>query len=565
MLTHLYIRDFAIIDQVELELASGMTTLTGETGAGKSILVDALGLALGDRADSGAVRHGCERAEVSIGFDVSALPGFLAWLNEQGIDAEDECLIRRIITREGRSRGFINNHPVPMQTLQQAGNWLVDIHGQHEHQSLLRRDVQRELLDDFAGHDDLRRDVAECFGQWRTLKEQWQALQQAAGERESRLDLLRYQVQELDALQPVADEAAALEEEHTRLHHANRLLETCQRALQLLYEDEGALSAQLGHTTQELAQLQLYDARLATPLQLLGEAAIQLDEAAAELRNYVSDVDLDPQRLQEVEDRMNALHDAARKHRVEVAELPALHARLQEELAGLEHSDVKLAGLQTDIDAAAARYRELAKKLGAGRKRAAKTLGKQVSAHIHTLSMPGGRFDIVLDERTAEDFSPQGMEQIEFQVSANPGQPLRPLTKVASGGELSRISLAIQVATARNVRVPTLIFDEVDVGIGGGVAEMVGKQLRTLGVSHQVLCITHLPQVAALAHHHLQVSKQTRDGQTFTAIVPLTETARCEEIARMLGGMEITRQTRAHAKEMIARARGDATLGEVTS
>ena len=564
MLTHLYIRDFAIIDQVELELAAGMTALTGETGAGKSILVDALGLALGDRADSGTVRHGCERAEVSIGFDVSGLPAFLAWLNEQGIDAEEECIIRRVITREGRSRGFLNNHPVPMQTLQQAGSWLVDIHGQHEHQSLLRRDVQRELLDDFAGHGALCRDLAESYGHWQTLNEQFRALQQAAGDRESRLDLVRYQVQELDALNPAADEAAALEEEHTRLHHANRLLETCQRALQSLYEDEGALSAQLGHTTQELAQLQRYDARLATPLQLLGEAAIQLDEAAAELRNYVADVDLDPQRLLEVEGRMNALHDAARKHRVEVEELPALHAQLQEELANLENSDVKLAGMQKDIDAAAARYRDLAKKLSSGRKRAAKTLGTQVSAHIHSLGMPGGRFSIDLTARAAADYSPHGMEQVEYQVSANPGQPLRPLTKVASGGELSRISLAIQVVTARNVRVPTLIFDEVDVGIGGGIAEMVGKQLRTLGASHQVLCITHLPQVAALAHHHLQVSKQTRDGQTFTAIVPLSETARCEEIARMLGGMEITRQTRAHAKEMIARAQGDAALGEVT-
>jgi DNA repair protein RecN (Recombination protein N) len=554
MLTHLYIRDFAIIDQVELELASGMTALTGETGAGKSILVDALGLALGDRADSSAVRHGRERAEVSVGFDVRTLPAFLAWLHEQGIEAEDECLIRRIVTREGRSRGFINNHPVPMQTLQQAGRWLVDIHGQHEHQSLLRRDVQRELLDDFAGHHALCQELAEHHARWRALTDQWQDLQRAAGERESRLDLLRYQVQELDALQPCADEAAALEEEHTRLHHANRLLETCQRAVQLLYDDEGALCSRLGHTTQELTELQRYDARLAAPLQLLGEAAIQLDEATAELRNYVSDFDLDPQRLMEVEGRMNALHDAARKHRVDVAELPALHARLQGELAGLENGDVKLAELQREIDAAAARYRELAKKLSAGRKRAAKTLGTQVSGHIHALGMPGGRFGIDLAARAAEDFSPYGMEQIEFQVSANPGQPLRPLTKVASGGELSRISLAIQVATARNVRIPTLIFDEVDVGIGGGVAEMVGKQLRTLGGSHQVLCITHLPQVAALAHDHLQVSKQTRDGQTFTAIVPLTEAARCEEIARMLGGMEITRQTRAHAKEMIARA-----------
>jgi DNA repair protein RecN (Recombination protein N) len=558
MLTHLHIRDFAIIDQVELELASGMTALTGETGAGKSILVDALGLALGDRADSSAVRHGRERAEVSVGFDVGTLPAFLAWLHEQGIEAEDECLIRRIVTREGRSRGFINNHPVPMQTLQQAGRWLVDIHGQHEHQSLLRRDVQRELLDDFAGHHALCQELAEHHARWRALTDQWQDLQRAAGERESRLDLLRYQVQELDALQPCADEAAALEEEHTRLHHANRLLETCQRAVQLLYDDEGALCSRLGHTTQELTELQRYDARLAAPLQLLGEAAIQLDEATAELRNYVSDFDLDPQRLMEVEGRMNALHDAARKHRVDVAELPALHARLQGELAGLENGDVKLAELQREIDAAAARYRELAKKLSAGRKRAAKTLGTQVSGHIHALGMPGGRFGIDLAARAAEDFYPDGMEQIEFQVSANPGQPLRPLTKVASGGELSRISLAIQVATARNVRVPTLIFDEVDVGIGGGVAEMVGKQLRTLGGSHQVLCITHLPQVAALAHDHLQVSKQTRDGQTFTAIVPLTEAARCEEIARMLGGMEITRQTRAHAKEMIARARSPA-------
>jgi DNA repair protein RecN (Recombination protein N) len=558
MLTHLHIRDFAIIDQVELELASGMTALTGETGAGKSILVDALGLALGDRADSSAVRHGRERAEVSVGFDVGTLPAFLAWLHEQGIEAEDECLIRRIVTREGRSRGFINNHPVPMQTLQQAGRWLVDIHGQHEHQSLLRRDVQRELLDDFAGHHALCQELAEHHARWRALTDQWQDLQRAAGERESRLDLLRYQVQELDALQPCADEAAALEEEHTRLHHANRLLETCQRAVQLLYDDEGALCSRLGHTTQELTELQRYDARLAAPLQLLGEAAIQLDEATAELRNYVSDFDLDPQRLMEVEGRMNALHDAARKHRVDVAELPALHARLQGELAGLENGDVKLAELQREIDAAAARYRELAKKLSAGRKRAAKTLGTQVSGHIHALGMPGGRFGIDLAARAAEDFSPYGMEQIEFQVSANPGQPLRPLTKVASGGELSRISLAIQVATARNVRIPTLIFDEVDVGIGGGVAEMVGKQLRTLGGSHQVLCITHLPQVAALAHDHLQVSKQTRDGQTFTAIVPLTEAARCEEIARMLGGMEITRQTRAHAKEMIARARSPA-------
>jgi DNA repair protein RecN (Recombination protein N) len=565
MLTHLYIRDFAIIDQVELELAAGMTVLTGETGAGKSILVDALGLALGDRADSGAVRHGCERAEISVGFDVAGLPAFKAWLHEQGIDAEDDCVIRRVITREGRSRGFVNNVSVPMQTLQQAGAWLVDIHGQHEHQSLLHRDVQRDLLDDFAGHAALREEVAKCYHRWQDLNTQWQTLRQAADDRESRLDLLRYQIRELDALSPAAGEGAALEEEHTRLHHANHLLDTCQRALQTLYEDEGALTAQLGRTTQELTQLQRYDSRLAAPLQLLGEAAIQLDEAAAELRNYVNEIDLDPARLAQVENRLNALHDAARKHRVAVEELPALHERLAAELAALENSDVQLESLRKEIASAAGRYEELAAQLGAGRAAAATTLSNLVSRHIHELGMPGGRFSIALEARPAADYSPHGMEQVEFLVGANPGQPPRPLAKVASGGELSRISLAIQVVAARDVRVPTLIFDEVDAGIGGGVAEMVGKQLRSLGGSHQVLCVTHLPQVAALAHHHWQVSKQTRNGETFTAVAALSETARCEEIARMLGGVEITRQTRAHAKEMIARAKARADLGEVTS
>jgi len=555
MLTHLYIRDFAIIDQVELELAGGMTALTGETGAGKSILVDALGLVLGDRADSSVVRHDSERAEVSATFDVTALPAFREWLNEQGIDAEDDCILRRLITREGRSRGFINNHPVPMQTLQQAGAWLVDIHGQHEHQSLLRRDVQRELLDDFAGHGKLCDELTACYYQWQALNQKWQDLHHAAADREARLDLLRYQVRELDALNPSADESNALEEEHTRLHHANRLLDTCQRALQSLYEDEGALVTQLGHTTQELEQLRRYDARLAAPLQLLNEAAIQLDEAAGELRNYIGDVDLDPRRLAEVESRMNALHDAGRKHRVEVAELAALHLRLKDELASLENSDVQLENLREEITATAQAYEALAAKLNAGRSKAAKTLGTQVSKQIHQLGMPGGRFAVDLEARAAGDYSPHGMEQVEFQVSANPGQPQRPLTKVASGGELSRISLAIQVITARSVRVPTLVFDEVDVGIGGGIAEIVGQQLRTLGDSHQVLCVTHLPQVAALAHHHLQVSKQTRGGQTFTVITPLSETARCEEIARMLGGLEITKQTRAHAKEMVKKAK----------
>lgn len=555
MLTHLTIRDFAIIDEADLELSAGMTALTGETGAGKSILVDALGLVLGDRADSAAVRHGSERAEVGAVFDVATLPSFRTWLQEQGLDAGDDCILRRVITREGRSRGFINGHPVPMQTLQQAGAWLVDIHGQHEHQSLLRRDVQRELLDDIAGHAALGNEVAAAYHAWQALNDRWQALTRAAADRDARLDLLRYQVRELNELNPVADEAAALEAEHSRLHHASRLLETCQRALQALYDDEGSLTTQLSRTAQELEQMQRYDARLTAPLQLLNEAAIQLGEAVSELRHYAEAVDLDPERLAEVEGRLDALHGAARKHRVEMAALAALHSRLQDELAALENSDVQLATLQQDIQNAAKHYETLAAKLTAGRKKAAKALGTQVSHHIQALAMPGGRLAIALEPRAHGDYSPQGMEQVEFQVSANPGQPLRPLAKVASGGELSRISLAIQVIAARSVRVPSLIFDEVDVGIGGGIAEMVGQQLRTLGGSHQVLCVTHLPQVAALAHHHLKVSKQTRGGQTYTVITPLSESARSEEIARMLGGLEITQQTRAHAQEMVKKAK----------
>ena len=554
MLTHLHIRDFAIIDELELDLNGGMTALTGETGAGKSILVDALGLALGDRADSGVVRHGRERADVSASFDIAALPELNAWLGEQGLEAEGECIARRLITAEGRSRGFINGHAVPMQTLQQLGSYLVDIHGQHEHQSLLRREVQRQLLDDYADHGNLLQELAAVFAEWQSLAERLAQLRETAAYRDARLDLLRYQVQELDALAVLEGEIAALEAEHARLHHAQRLLETAQRGLQRLYDDDGAVVGVLNHHATELEQLLRYDARLDAPLQLIREAAIQLDEAAAELRDYLATTELDPTRLGEVEQRLDSLHDVARKHRVEPEALPALHARLSEELAILENSEVELERLATQLKQQTQRYRELAARVTEGRTRAARGLAADVSARLQELGMPGGRFDIALESRKVDDYSATGMEHVEFQVSANPGQPLRPLTKVASGGELSRISLAIQVVTSRCLRVPTLVFDEVDVGIGGGVAEIVGKQLRALGAAHQVLCITHLPQVAALAHHHLQVRKQTQGEATATTIAPLAGAERYEEIARMLGGVEITKQTRAHAREMVTRA-----------
>ncbi len=558
MLTHLHIRDFAIIDELELDLAAGMTALTGETGAGKSILVGALGLALGDRADSGVVRHGRERAEISASFDIAALAPLQTWLAEQGLDADGDCVVRRLITAEGRSRGFINGQAVPMLTLQQLGEWLVDIHGQHEHQSLLRREVQRDLLDGYAEHGPLLNELAICFQRWKSLSEQLTQSRAAADSRDARLDLLRYQVGELDALAPSDGEVAQLEEEYRRLHHAQRLLETSQQVLAQLYENDGALVSGLNQQTHELEQLLRYDQRLAPPLQLMRDAAIQLSEAAGELRDYLAGLDLDPHRLTTVEERLNSLHDFARKHRIQPEELPALHTRLAAELAAQQNSDAQLENLAAEARQQQDHYRRLAQDLSAGRAQAAESLSAAVTARLPELGMPGGRFSIVLNARAAADFAASGMEQVEFQVSANPGQPPRPLAKVASGGELSRISLAIQVVTSRCLRVPTLVFDEVDVGIGGGVAEIVGKQLRTLGGSHQVLCITHLPQVAALAHQHLQVRKRSTGDTTVTTIAPLSDAERYEEIARMLGGVEITKQTRAHAREMVTRARDPA-------
>src|SRR3569623_1769313 len=436
MLTHLHIRDSASSAQLDLELRGGMTALSGETGAGKSILVDALGRALGDRADSGVVRHGRERADVSASFDIAALPDLQAWLEEQGLDAGGECVARRLITAEGRSRGFVNGNGVPMQTLQQLGAWLVDIHGQHEHQSLLRRDVQRQLLDDYAGHGALLNELAACFQQWQMLDQKLGQLRAAAESRDARLDLLRYQVQELDALAAGDGEIGQLEEEHARLHHTQRLLDSAERSLQQLYDNDDAVITVLNQRSSELEQVLRYDPRLGAPLQLMREAAIQLDEAVAALRDYVANADLDPARLGTVEERLSNLHDVARKHRVEPEALPALHAGLSAELAELENSEVHLEKLAADLKLSAQRYRMLAQQLSEGRARAAHDLAAEVSSRLQELGMPGGQIAIALEPRRPDEYAAAGMEQVEFQVSARPGPPLRPRTKVASGGEL---------------------------------------------------------------------------------------------------------------------------------
>ncbi len=555
MLIQIVIKDLAIVDRLELALAPGMTVLTGETGAGKSILVDALGLALGDRAESHMVRPGSNRAEISVGFDVRTLPGTREWLAEQDLDEGPECLLRRTISADGRSRGFINGSPSPMQSLRALSELLVDIHGQHEHQYLLRPGTQRQLLDDFAAHDESLEAVRSAHGQWRAACREKEALARAAADREARLDLLRYQMTELDALDPREEELESLETEHARLANVTRLQEGGQSLLHALYEqDEGAASGLLMRCVQELEELKAFDERLGEMAHSLDSARIQVEEAAKELRRHLESIEADPERMQELDDRLAALHDVARKHRVSPEELPALRAHLAQELQALEDAETTLGRMQERIDEASESYRRAARRLSESRARAAQDLGARVTRHMQGLGMPGGRFEIGLSPLEDEAFSAYGMERVAFRVSANPGQPLRPLNKVASGGELSRIGLAIQVAAAHIARIPTVVFDEVDVGIGGGVAEIVGRELRTLGENRQVLCVTHLPQVAAQAHHHLHVSKEASEGEARVQVKALNATQRVEEIARMLGGLEITEQTRSHAQEMLARA-----------
>ena len=554
MLTQLRIRDFAIVEALELELVTGMTAVTGETGAGKSILVDAIGLLLGDRADSGVIRHGAERADLSAAFDLEQLPAARAWLTERDLDRDRECHLRRVVVAgNGRSRNYINGVPQPAQALRELGELLVDIHGQHEHQSLLRRDAQRQLLDDYAGHQALVATVAEQYRTWKRLSQELRQLQQISSERDARLDILRHHLRELTALNLAEGEVAELEAEQRRLAHASQLLDTGQQLLNGLTEgDDGTLADRLTHSLRELDGLIRLDTRLMPVSELLNAALIQLQEAGNELRDYVQALDLDPAHLARVEQRMTAAHHLARKHRLAAEELPGLRTRFEAELDTLEHSETRLESLQQAVQEALAGYRVSAGQLSEQRAAAARDLAERITQALTGLGMPGGRLSITLEP--LDKPTPGGLETAEFLVSANPGQPLRPLSKVVSGGELSRISLAIQVITAHAARIPTLIFDEVDTGIGGGVAEVVGRELRALGGNRQVLCVTHLPQVAAQAHQQFKVAKQTDGENTHTQVLALAADERITEIARMLGGLELTANTLAHAREMVAKA-----------
>jgi DNA repair protein RecN (Recombination protein N) len=554
MLTHIFVKDVAIVSSLELDLESGMTALTGETGAGKSILIDALGLVLGDKADAQMIRTGCERAEIMASFDLATCSDAQTWLVQQDLDDGDECSVRRILVRQGRSRAYVNGRPATRTQLQELGERLVDIHGQHAHQSLLRAATQRDLLDAYSGSTVLAAEVAGLYRVYRDCDQRLRRLESESADRAARLELVRYQVEELADLGMSAAEIRDLDQEQKRLANLGELQATTGRLLFQLYDGEPSLHAELSHAVADLERLSNFDECLSATRELVEGAAIQVEEAAVSVRQYLDGLDLDPGLADQLEARLAQVHDLARKYRVLPEQLPETLKAMRAELNALEQEDTALETLAAERDQTAEAFLTAAERLSDARRSAGKELSVTVSKAMQGLGMAGGRFEVELTRIESKAAGAHGLDRVELLVSANPGQPLQPLAKVASGGELSRMSLGLQVATAECGTVPTLVFDEVDVGIGGGVAEIVGKLLRTLGDARQVLCVTHLPQVAAQAHNHLQVRKYSRDGQTYTAIESLGDEERVDEVARMLGGQEITRKTIEHAREMIGRS-----------
>ena len=554
MLISLQVRDFAIVDRIDLEFDAGMTVLTGETGAGKSILIDALGLVLGERGGAQLVRDGARRAEFAAEFDTSSLPAVRDWLASQELDQDDECLLRRIIGADGRSRAFINGNAVPLAQLKRIGEMLLDIHGQHFHQSLGRRSTQRELLDHFGGHAKLCAATAAAWQSWQSIAERLRELLDADADRASRVDLLTFQLQELRSLDLADGEAAELAAERRRLANSGRLAEGASAGLLALFDGDANANSLIAEAQRALDSLTDYDSALAPLNSMLDSAAIQITEVVDELRRYSDGIDMDPARRDEIERRLDAVQTVARKHRVAADEIPALRQRLEQEFDDLNHAEERGRQLETELAAARDRYFDCARKLSTARRKAAKSFAAAVTDAMQGLGMPGGIFEVALHALDESMSRVTGVEDIEFLISANPGQAPQSLAKVASGGELSRMSLSIQVIASDGSAIPTMIFDEVDSGVGGGVAEMVGRRLKDLGESRQVLCVTHLPQVASLADGHFRISKVTDGRTTRTQVHELTNDERVEELARMLGGVEITRKTLEHAAEMLATA-----------
>lgn len=552
MLLNLNIIDLAVVKTLDLDLAKGMSVLTGETGAGKSILLTALGLALGDRADSGFIRPGSSRAEINLEFELSDAPEARHWLKENELDEDDHCMIRRIVNQDGRSKAYINNRPVTLQSLQELSEKLVEIHGQHAHLHLLNADEQRRLLDSYGKHQTLLDSVNECYRQWQSANKELSGLVKSSTDQSQREELLRYQIEELQQLDLANFDYSALSEEHTRLANLGQILSTGQTQVDMLYEnDELSVNQMLNHCLAELTQLARFAPELNEICAMLSEAQIQTEEAALQLRRFLESQEADPQRMEMLENQIGLIQSLSRKHHVTPDELPELVGKLESELHGITHSSERIEALQQTTARLLKDYQQLASQLSEQRRQSAGSLQKQISAMIKELGMPHGEFLVDISGPDNDIPKLHGQDTVVFLVSANPGLPPKPLAKVASGGELSRISLAIQVTTSNDKTTPTMIFDEVDSGIGGGIAEIVGQKLRALSRNRQVMCVTHLPQVAAQAHQHLYVEKNNKTDVTSSSVRLLDENERITEIARMLGGVNITANTLAHAKEML--------------
>lgn len=552
MLTHLHIQNFTLVEELDLDLKPGMTVITGETGAGKSILLDALGQTLGDKADADRVRAGSQRADISASFDLSQLEQAQEWLASHDLQQDNprECMLRRVISADGKSKGYINGQPATLQQLRTLGEMLIDIHSQHEHQSLLIKDTHRRLVDEFAGQTELAKQVRQAFREWQSRLDHFIHLRDNAAEVSARFQLLSYQANELEQLNLQPGELAKLEAEQRSLANAEDILRGSQQLLAFCGDEEQGLSLNLHRALHVLRSLPEKSAALSAAEELLTSAQIQVEEAQGEIERHIDSFNLDPERLQQVEERLSAIYDLARKHRIRAEELPDFSTRLARELEQLEGGDARLDQLEQQVAQAEAAYRQLAEQLSAKRHKAGNNLTKQVNEQLKALAMENAKFSVSLlplGDRPGAN----GLEDVEFLISTNPGQAPRPLAKVASGGELSRISLAIQVVTAQTSAIPSLVFDEVDVGIGGATGDVVGQLLRQLGERGQVICVTHLAQVASKGHQHLQVRKSASKKSAASTLVELEGEAKVEEIARMLGGLNLTEQSLAHAREIL--------------
>lgn len=553
MLRQLVINNLAVIDRLSLDFDTGMTVLTGETGAGKSILLDALGLILGARAETGLIRGGADKTDITAIFVIEGDAALRQRLEALDIEYDAELFIRRTIGRDGRSRAYINNIPAPAQTLRELGRQLIDIHGQHAYQALAGAEAQRELLDQSGAYRPLLDRLRQVYNAWQTLTERLRAIHPEGAEIEAKRTLLRYQIDELAALEIGEAEYTTVNEEYKRLANAQTILTTCHAALDSLAESEDAVAARLGRCRQDIHGLCGFDEKLEGVATLLEGASIQLAEAAGELKHYIGQFDADTSRLAALEQRLDKLHELARKHKVRPAELAAHLGRLTAELEQLEDGREQTELLQQRETELRREYAALALELHAARRQAATTMAAAITEKMHELGM-GGEFSIRVEQTETDKPRARGSDKVGFLVSVNPGQPPRPINKVASGGELSRLSLAIQIIGARDTGVPTLIFDEVDAGIGGGIAEIVGRLLRRLAGHRQILCVTHLAQVASCGHHHFRVAKTSENNATFTRADKLDQKERVDEVARMLAGMTITDESRANARRMLESA-----------